>query len=166
MVILMHNKETITLRKACEDDAKMLWEWANDPEVRAASFSLAPITWEEHAHWLKSRLNDSSCIFYIGMNNDNVPIGQIRYDTNNDEATVSVSIGKESRAKGYGNILIRLASEKLFAISNARRIHAYIKPTNRTSVCAFLRAHFKEIGLTTVHGHEAVHFVLVRKNET
>ena len=32
---------------ALRRDGRLLWEWANDPEVRAASFSSAPVSWED-----------------------------------------------------------------------------------------------------------------------
>jgi len=161
----MYREKIITLREVCEDDAKMLWEWANDSEVRAASFSSTPITWEKHIQWLKSKLSSCLCIFFIAMNSDNIPIGQIRYDIANHEAIVSISIRKEFRGKGYGKMVIWLASQKLFTESNVSKIHAYIKPTNKASICAFLKAHFKNAGLTTINDQKAIHLVLVREDE-
>ena len=121
----MHTKGILTLRHACEDDAKMLWEWANNPEVRVVSFSSKPIPWGEHVQWLKSRLNDPNCIFYIAINSDGIPIGQVRYDIEGNEAVISISIDKKFRGEGYGSILIQLGSQKLFEISNIKEIHGY-----------------------------------------
>lgn len=33
----------LRLRTLQESDGKLLWEWANDPQVRAASFSSEPM---------------------------------------------------------------------------------------------------------------------------
>ncbi|MBI4644486.1 MAG: UDP-2,4-diacetamido-2,4,6-trideoxy-beta-L-altropyranose hydrolase, partial [Deltaproteobacteria bacterium] len=57
--------ETITLRAAVKDDCRMLWEWANDPEVRKNSFSSDPIPWEQHVSWFESKLRDPGYLFFI-----------------------------------------------------------------------------------------------------
>jgi len=50
--------ERFRLRRVCEADGRLLWEWANDPTVRRVSFSPEPIPWAQHVNWLKARLED------------------------------------------------------------------------------------------------------------
>ena len=150
----------LRLRLVREDDCKLLWEWVNDPEARAVSFSSAPIPWEHHVQWFKVKLN---CIFYIAINKNDVSIGQVRYDIESDEAVVSISIDRKFRNQGYGSNLIELASQKLFHdLDVITRINAYIKPGNQASIRAFVKAGFQSIGTTTVHGNQAIRLVIDR----
>ncbi len=47
VVSFLCGRPSIRLRRAGPGDARLLWEWANDPGVRAASFSSDPILWED-----------------------------------------------------------------------------------------------------------------------
>jgi UDP-2,4-diacetamido-2,4,6-trideoxy-beta-L-altropyranose hydrolase len=38
----------ITLKRATQEDCRLIWKWANDPDVRAASFSSKPIPYDTH----------------------------------------------------------------------------------------------------------------------
>ena len=150
----------LRLRQVCEDDCRLLWEWANDPEVRAVSFSSEPIPWEQHVKWFKSKLKDPHCIFYIAINSDGVPVGQVRYEAEGNGAVVSVSIDRKFRGKGYGSMMIWVASQKLFGISDVTAIHAYVKQGNEASDRAFVKAGFRKVGTTVIRGHQAIHLVL------
>jgi hypothetical protein len=39
----------IKLRQASEKDGRLIWKWANDPDVRTVSFSTETFPYEEHA---------------------------------------------------------------------------------------------------------------------
>jgi len=156
----------LRLRPVREEDSKILWEWANDPDVRAVSFSPEPIPWEQHVKWFKSKLNDPRCIFYIAVNSDDVPMGQIRYDTEDNKAVVSISMDRKLRGKGYGSRLIGLASRRLFGVSNVDTINAYVKQGNEASVGSFVKAGFREMGTKMMHGHQAAHLILRREEVT
>ena len=95
----MPGTKRLELRRVNEGDADFLWHLANDPQVRAASFSADPISWETHVNWLKSKLNDPSCEFFIACNEEGAPVGQVRFDIKNQEAIISLSIKEEFRRK-------------------------------------------------------------------
>jgi UDP-2,4-diacetamido-2,4,6-trideoxy-beta-L-altropyranose hydrolase len=163
--VLMHMEgERIRLRKLREEDRRLIWEWANDPEVRRASFSSDPISWEEHTKWFASKFHLSRCFFYIPVDSDDVPIGQVRFDAEDHEADISISLERRYRGKDYGNRVIQLASRKLFSSSDVTMIHAYIKEENEVSTYAFLKAGFTRKGITQVNGRQAFHLTL-RKPE-
>jgi RimJ/RimL family protein N-acetyltransferase len=92
-----------------EEDGRLLWEWANDPAVRAVSFSSEPISWQQHWQWFNSKLSSPDCIFYIAVNLADLPIGQVRFERTGDEATISVSLAANFRGKGFGSSIIRRA---------------------------------------------------------
>jgi UDP-2,4-diacetamido-2,4,6-trideoxy-beta-L-altropyranose hydrolase len=152
----------LKLRLVEEKDSRLLWEWSNDPEVRAASFSTEPIAWEDHIQWFKSKINAHNCIFYIALDINNVPIGQIRYDIERNEAVISISIDRKFRYQGYGTHLINLGCKQIFRDTNLTKIHAYIKPNNQVSIKAFSQSNFQMMGATMMAGYEAVHLVQER----
>lgn len=162
--VLMHVKgQTLRLRRVRQDDCRLLWEWANDPELRAVSFALEPIPWEQHVQWFKAKINDPYCVFYIGIDAEDVPTGQVRYDIDAKEAVVSVSVDRKFRGKGYGRTLISLSSQKVFDVPDVSVIHAYIKQNNEESVRAFVKAGFKKRGTTIIRGCQATHLILEKR---
>jgi RimJ/RimL family protein N-acetyltransferase len=137
-----------------------VWKWANENSVRTVSFSDAFIPWEEHVRWFEERINRP--YFYIALNQDDRPVGQIRFDQIQGETFISVMIDSHFRNWGYGAALIRLGCEKVFFSSDITAIHAYMKPDNEASRMAFVKAGFKELPKTVYQGHPAYHCILSR----
>ncbi len=150
----------LSLRKAEQEDCRLLWEWANDPLTREASFSTKTIPWEDHVRWFGAKLSDPSCYYYILTDEEGTPIGQVRFDVSSAEAEVSVSIAPNFRGYTYGANGIRLASQHLFKKTTITRIHAYIKPDNNASIHAFTEASYKTAGMKVAKGQEVLEMVL------
>jgi UDP-2,4-diacetamido-2,4,6-trideoxy-beta-L-altropyranose hydrolase len=159
-VVMRLRGQKIRLRQVGEGDVRLIWEWANDPAVRAASFSSEPIPWEQHRQWFRAKLNDPDCVFYIAIDEEETPIGQVRYDVSGHEAVVSISLDVNFRGKGYGSAIIEFAARKLYRTVGAKLIHAYVKTDNEASISAFLKAGFKKMEPTTVCGQPVVHLAL------
>jgi RimJ/RimL family protein N-acetyltransferase len=153
----------IRLRPASESDCRMVWEWANDPAVRAVSFTSDPIPWASHMRWFGGRLQDPACHYRIIQDRQGGAIGQIRFDQSGPEATVSVGLDRGVRGGGLGAAGIVCGTEDLFGRSPVSLVHAYVKPDNLASVRAFEAAGFTCAGPTTVRGQSALHFTLHRE---
>ncbi|MGH2405415.1 MAG: UDP-2,4-diacetamido-2,4,6-trideoxy-beta-L-altropyranose hydrolase [bacterium] len=162
-VVMMMRGDPLRLRTIREGDRRVLWEWANDPDIRAVSFTPDPIAWESHVRWFESRLRDPRGFFYIGVDQNDESVGQIRFDRENEETVVSVSIDRARRGRGYGALLIELASRKVLAATGAP-IRAYVKPGNQASMKTFRRVGYREAGAATISGQDAL--VLVFSMET
>jgi UDP-2,4-diacetamido-2,4,6-trideoxy-beta-L-altropyranose hydrolase len=155
----------LRLRRARADDRHLLWEWANDPEVRAASFSPDPIPWETHVAWFEEKVgsaenqNPKASVVLIAEDENSVPIGQIRFEPRPDGGwNTGVSIAKTVRGRGLASGLIRLGV-KAIAEGSQQRVHALVKPANQASVKAFERAAFRQTGSENIRGHEAIHLI-------
>jgi spore coat polysaccharide biosynthesis predicted glycosyltransferase SpsG/RimJ/RimL family protein N-acetyltransferase len=151
------------LRRAKETDCRMIWTWANEPSVRQASFVSDPIPWDQHVRWFSAKMADGKCFYYVGSDDRDNPIGQIRFDLDGREGAVSLSLAPAMRGRGYGSALIVRGVEQFFADSQAEVVHAYIKPENQISLRAFERADFGFAAGTRIHGLEARHLILTRK---
>jgi UDP-2,4-diacetamido-2,4,6-trideoxy-beta-L-altropyranose hydrolase len=133
----------LIIRRARQEDCWLLWQWANDPQVRAASFHSEAISREDHAAWFASRLNGADAAIYIAEDSGGVPIGQFRVERDGSgNAVVDVSVTPDRRRKGIGAALIVEAAQRIFRDTQLQRIYAHIKPENRASLCAFKNAGF------------------------
>lgn len=150
---------SIQLRPVIEDDCEILWHWANDPVIRSVSFVSEYISWSDHVQWFTSKLCDQNCVFYIALNQDNVPIGQVRYEITHKEATISLGLAESFRGQGYGSNLILLSCQKLGQNSVVEKINAYVKPNNLASIRAFLKSGFQEVGKKTICDQQTVHLI-------
>jgi len=154
-----------TLRPVGENDARLLWGWANDPTTRSVSFTTEPIPWEDHVKWLEGKMKDPNCFLYIALARGGTPLGQIRFDVEGSEAEVSVSLDARFRGRGYGSALVLAGSRKLFGDSRVRLLRAHVKEHNEPSVRAFLKAGYEPAGQTQVRGHDAM-LLTLRKGES
>ena len=148
--------KSLTLRKATAEDCRLLWEWANEPTVRAASFSAAPIPWEQHVAWFAAHQGSPKHRSFIGLDSVGVPVGQVRFNLQGKAAVISVSLVHHVRGMGYGSLLIRQGTAALFDEGCATQIDAYVKRDNHASLHAFAHAGFIEIGTVLMHESEAI----------
>lgn len=146
----------LQIRPVADEDCRLLWEWANDPSVRALSFQPSSIPWEEHVAWFGRKTADPNCHLYIVTDEAKHPVGQVRFDIQPDgSAETSISISKECRNRGYGTEALRLACHAFYQAVQVTRIVAYCKPQNLASIRVFEKAGFVPRGRELVKGHEA-----------
>jgi UDP-2,4-diacetamido-2,4,6-trideoxy-beta-L-altropyranose hydrolase len=158
---------TIQLTYVQSDDAQLLFDWVNDPQTRAMSFSSHSINWDEHCHWLQDRLRDpSKCVLWLARDAHGVALAQVRYDLHESktaEAVVSISVAAEHRGRGVGRRLLQLSARRLFAERGIRRIHAFVRPENEASCRSLTAAGYAEMSATTLRNQPARHFLLSRE---
>lgn len=149
------------LRIAQIEDSSLLYDWANDPEVRRMAFSSGTIDWEAHIKWLEKKLKDPNTYIYIAIK-ENEAIGQIRFDIiNNSEAQVDIHTKSSIRGKGLGSRIIILGVNRFFSDSRVNAVHAVIKQENLKSRIAFQKAGFKDVQKRSVNGEEC--FFMLKK---
>jgi len=152
----------LELRRTVVSDCDVFWEWANDPDARAASFHHEPILWEDHVKWFRAKLSDPKAVFYTATNREGAPVGQVRYQIEGKRAVLSVSLGQRFRGCGWGRKILGIATERLFQESEVEAIDAYVKPANDASLKLFAGAGFQRLATERIEGQEAVRFVLQR----
>lgn len=153
---LLHRE--LSLRLVRESDCRLLFEWADDPVARAASFHSAAISWEDHARWFAERLQDAQSVIYIGENAAGERVGVVRFQINGESAVLSVNVAPEFRGQGWGKELIALATRSLVRARSARRIDALVKPDNQASVRLFEASGFRRAGTERVADQDALLF--------
>lgn len=158
-VLMPLKNQVLRLRSICEDDCHLLWEWANDPEVRKASFNSDFIPWEQHINWFTDKLNDPNYYIFIAIDPKDQLIGQVRFHIfNHQQAEIGISVAAAHRGYGYSSILLINAVKKLFKKTKKTTIHAYIKPHNYASIKVFEKANFQRVDMPNHRGNLALHY--------
>lgn len=164
-VLMRLEDQRLRLKPVRDEDCRLLWEWANDPEVRSMAFSSEPILWEEHVQWLTRKLREPTCFLFVALDDQDTPVGQVRFDIDKgEEANIDVSIDRSKRRSGHGSLLINRAVEEIFRVAPVETVHALIKPHNKGSIKAFEKAKFRRLGMETVKGNVAIHYVRSRSD--
>jgi UDP-2,4-diacetamido-2,4,6-trideoxy-beta-L-altropyranose hydrolase len=145
------------LRRTIESDCRSSWEWTNDSGEHSVR-----IPWERHMEWFRARLADPQSILYTAVNRQGDPMGMVRYQLDGTRATLSINLGTAFRGKGNGRKMLFLTTEELFQNFEVTAIDAFVRTSNQPSIRLFERTGFRKAGITTVHGKQAVRYVLDR----
>jgi UDP-2,4-diacetamido-2,4,6-trideoxy-beta-L-altropyranose hydrolase len=134
------------VKRAGPEDANLLFDWANEPDVRRNSINTEPIAWETHVAWFGSRINSPDFILYILYESDG-PVGQIRFDAHDAYYEINFSIDKNHRGKGFGKAIIVLGMNELISEKGHKKIrfHAKVKKFNVASMRTFESLGFKPV---------------------
>lgn len=132
----------LTIRDLKEEDAKIIFDWANDPSTRSNSLNTRPIKWEEHLSWLKLKLQAKNAWFYI-VEDDKEPCSFVRFEEKNDKKIyIGIVVSQEFRGRGIGKKAIALGLERFFQ-TNHIPVFAQIRSENLASIKAFESNNFK-----------------------
>jgi RimJ/RimL family protein N-acetyltransferase len=133
------------IRAVKEEDCKLLFEWANDAEVRANAVHPEQITWEKHVSWFNQKVHsDQTRIFILEFRG--TAVGQIRYDRGYEGWVIDYSIDKRFRGKGFGKLIVRTT------LNNVRpeKVKALVKVSNVSSTKCFESLLFREAGIEVI----------------
>jgi UDP-2,4-diacetamido-2,4,6-trideoxy-beta-L-altropyranose hydrolase len=147
--------QKLHFRFAEESDVDLYFHWTNDPLVRINSYNQNVVIYDEHVKWFQSRLASDDCCFYLFLNEQNKPVGQVRIEKCVDEAIVGISIDKLFRGKSFGVEMLRIATRDYLDKKPGSFLAAYIKVENTLSYKIFLKAGFNNREMVTVKGSES-----------
>lgn len=149
------------LRPAEPDDARLLFEWANDAAVRRSSFSSSPITWQEHCLWFAQKLAEPREIILMCEADAGTPVGTVRFhESSPGEFQIGVTVSPVWRGRHAAPHLLKKAVRYLPENRNVRRVHAFIKKENTASRRSFESAGFRFSSCRMIDGVEAFHYCL------
>ena len=110
----------LTARLAGMDDARLLWQWRNDPATRASSRSSAEVTWHEHVGWLTASLARIDRVLLV-VEHALVPVGTVRWDLEGKgEWEVSITVAPQRRGQSLARPLLRAGEVALSEVESSR----------------------------------------------
>jgi len=158
--VVLQSSSSLTLRRATYSDCELLWTWVNEPDVRAASFTLAAIPLGQHRKWFAKRLGSAACDILIAVGKNAEPVGVIRFDSDGRQnLVVSITVCAAHRGAGYGSRIIRRACTMLRTRRHVGNFIADIKSANVASQMVFKRAGFRKLRSIQKNGVSAIRMV-------
>jgi UDP-2,4-diacetamido-2,4,6-trideoxy-beta-L-altropyranose hydrolase len=137
----------LRVRPARWEDTDLLWQWANDPAVRANSFHPEPIPRDEHIEWYKAKLASPETRIWI-LEFGQVPVAQVRYDcVDGRSAEIDLSVARGYRGEGLGTTTLILTSDMACQQLGVKCLKGVVLSTNTASSRAFTRAGFRCVEL-------------------
>lgn len=130
------------LRPAYKKDIVLYFNWANDPQVRRNAVHTSPIPWATHEAWFAGKLRDTNSHLFV-QEASGLPVGQIRFAREGDEAHIDYSLDSIVRGRGWGTKLVALGCDLMQRIQPLR-LRAEVKVENIFSSNVFLRVGFTE----------------------
>ncbi|MGV3504280.1 MAG: UDP-2,4-diacetamido-2,4,6-trideoxy-beta-L-altropyranose hydrolase [Adhaeribacter sp.] len=134
---------SLELRPAQAADVMTLFEWVNDPAVRANSFSQTPVPLAVHKVWFANKLQDASCLILIAQVKG-LPAGMIRYDLKNGQGVISYLLGPGFRGKGLGALLLRKGEQALRSLHpEITTLIGHVQQSNKASMSSFQKNQYQ-----------------------
>ena len=148
----------IKIREATDSDTKLIFNWSNDPLVRAQSFYSNAIEFENHENWFKEKLQNDNSLLLINKFGEN-NIGLVRFELENDKCTVGILIDEKFRGKGFSSLML-INSSTYYFNRFSTPIFAHIKESNTASIRSFEKAGYSFFNKIEVNGFNTLVYKL------
>ncbi len=142
----------LLIRRACADDSRTMFEWANSPDSLAASLrTSASFDWDTHLAWFAARVDNPDVILLIAER-ESTPVGQARAEREGTEAAVAIYVAPNQRRSGVAHRLLDYLGGEAARCWSGTRLIAQIRNHNRASVELFTRAGYRHVADKSDHG--------------
>jgi len=152
----------ITYRKAIERDLLTYFSWANDVATRQNSFSTEDVDLKTHTTWFLNKIASKDSLMLIFENENKSTVGQVRIESDVDNAVIGISIDPAFRGQALASFMIDSACTEYFRNFTQSTIAAHIKAANIASIKAFEKAGFNSKELYMVGNERRI--ILVRQD--
>ena len=142
------SKETLSLRKVNKKDESLLFNWANDSDVRKWSFNKKTITLDKHKIWFEGKLSNKNVLIWI-LEDENMPAGMVRLEKEGSSILLNYLIAPKSRGKKLASKMLDMAMKELNTYWKNVKVLAYTLPNNIASIKSLENAGFFFDGLSS-----------------
>lgn len=133
----------IKIRNAKISDLMDVYNLSNESYVREVSLNKEKIQLKDHENWFKKMLTSDKNKFYIVTNNNEEFLGQVRFNIEKKEATVSLSLTRKIIGRRISGKILMLSIERLFyEVKELEKIIAFVREENKKSMKLFIRQGF------------------------
>ena len=135
------SKETLSLRKVNKKDESLLFNWANDYDVRKWSFNKKIITLDKHKIWFEGKLSNKNVLIWI-LEDENMPAGMVRLEKEGSSILLNYLIAPKYRGKKLASKMLDMAMKELNNHWKNVKVWAYTLPENIASIKSLVNAGF------------------------
>ncbi|WP_282788075.1 GNAT family N-acetyltransferase [Flavobacterium croceum] len=157
--------ERVFLREMTLDDAQIVVEWRNDPDIKKWMFNQEAITIEEHIIWFQNKKNRID--FMICDLKTKRPIGTLNFtNIKNNEAEAGKMLGDKSYwGGGYAKEAFLMWIDYGFNYFNFKKIIVQTMVTNISNIKLNEKLGFLEVNKQNlkISSGEEIEFVLMEK---
>lgn len=151
-------KPGINIRRITIEDASLLWEWANDTDVRRFSFNKEPIEYSRHLEWLKNKLQSEATSFWL-IELKGVPVAQVRYEkVAPDMAEINFSVRADFRGQGIGALVLQETESLAGSDLDIFNLEAIVLDNNPASQRVFEKCGYSLISQEIREGIVCFHY--------
>jgi RimJ/RimL family protein N-acetyltransferase len=139
----VERSKRLVARAATLRDARLLWEWRNDPVTRASSRSSGELPWEDHLQWVTASLSRTDRRLLIvegpgGTDGSVVAVGTVRWDLEGERGPagdweVSITVAPDLRGQSLARSVLGAAELALTEMARSD-----VARSSRTAVTAYL----------------------------
>ena len=149
------------LRPARWADVQLLYDWQQDPGIRAASLQGGTVTWEGHQRWFEKRLRAGNCHTLLAEDGGDI-VGVLRLDPapEADQLVVSLAVTPQARGRGWGGRLLAELFRFVQQHALAKCLRAFIRLDNPASLACFARAGYQPKAETVINGQQAAIYTI------
>jgi len=136
--LFLDSHSRIRARVATPEDEELILRWANDPTVRKNAFSSQSITDDEHHIWYAKQVGvNPNKRFLIVQTEDDLDIGQVRFEQVEGGWEIHYSLSAIARGLGLGKKFLRVSIDALFREIGAVPLIGKVKKSNLASIRVF-----------------------------
>ncbi len=144
-------EDQIYLRPMTEEDAELIVNWRNQPELKRFFISQADFSIESHLKWFRSmKESGRACQMMICDKQNDKPLGSVDIkdiDMENRKGEYGIFIGdKDTRGRGIGTEAAKLMIRYGFDVLGLHRIYLRVIASNERARRSYERAGFKQEG--------------------
>jgi RimJ/RimL family protein N-acetyltransferase len=141
--------DKVFLRAIEEDDAPVLMNLINDPEVESLVFGWSyPVSLSAQKKWISNTSDDSTVRYAIESEKKTVGVAIISsIDMKNRSANMNIKLLKEARGKGIATTAVSLMVKYCFEELNMHCLTANVLEKNTESSKLWMKFGFRKEGL-------------------
>jgi UDP-2,4-diacetamido-2,4,6-trideoxy-beta-L-altropyranose hydrolase len=141
-ILAVNRSIPVKLRGAKKTDAFVLFEWKNERAARKYSILQGKLEFSSHESWFLDKLKHESCRLFILETQNEIPLGQIRFENKGIGWELSYSIDSKYRNNGFGKKIIQMGLEFL-SLPVPYIVYARVTKDNKISNKIFNALGFK-----------------------
>ena len=148
----MISGEKVIIRGLTKNDAKDIYNWVNQEDLRTLTGTLYPISEYEHQEWMQNvTTSQNKKLFLVADKQTGESLGTIGlknfdYINRNVELFISLAV-----SGGYGTDAVHTLVEYCFNHLNMHKVYLYVFESNTRAQRCYEKAGFKKEGILVDH---------------